>query len=550
MKRHLLWCTLLSAVAAPLHAQDSPELPDSIAELAVYQYNQADIRMTGASDIPAATTIDGSIAVLDGTLRLAGTVNGSVIVINGDLVLDGSARIGGQALVVGGLVHGDTTAAVQGVRAFPEPLRYRFDGAGIARARAPVRGIITAGRDFRFGRTDFLIGINEGYNRVEGLPLALGPRARLGHSNPSVIEALLIVRTEKPLDFNRHGWSIRAEQYMGGRRAVSFGVRVRSEVERIENLGLSNLENSLTALVLHQDYRDHYRREGWSVYTRAHHPTRPLDAMLEYRDERHFSVRAGSPFSFVDNDDEWRLEPAIDEGTLRSLTLSLAYDTRNDERNPSAGWWLQGALEQAMGGDVSRLAETFDVLNDGATDRHFSHLTLDLRRYLRFNPHARLAVRIFAAGSVDGDALPPQRQHTLGGEGTLPGYKAFAQDCGARSTTVPLRADAAYPYYGCDRAALVQMEYEGSFPYARRLGERLNLGVDLAHTIRWSLFFDAGRAWVETDARNGRLGGNHDFSADAGVGLRIGPLGIYGAVPLSGGGAHDFNVFLRIGQRL
>jgi hypothetical protein len=549
MTRHLLCLTLL-ALAVPLHAQDpSLELPDSIAQLAIDRYNTADIRLSGASDIPAGTTIDGSIAVLDGTLRLAGEVRGSIVVINGDLVLSAPASVTGSALVVGGTLRGDTTVVLGGAHAVPEPLRYRFEGAGIARARTPVRGVITAGRDFRFGRTDILVAAGDGYNRVEGLPVLLGPRARLGHSNPTVIETLLIVRTEKPLDFDRHGWSLRAEQYLGGRRAVSFGVRARSEVEPIEDWTLSSLENSLSTLLLHQDHRDHYRRDGWSVYMRAHHPTRPLDAVLEYRDERHRSVRASSPFSFIDNDDDWRPEPAIEEGTLRSLTLSLAYDTRNDERHPSAGWWLRGAFEQALGGGVARVPEARVLLADGAANEHFSHVLLDVRKYLRFSPHARLALRVLAAGSVDGDALPPQRQHTLGGEGALPGYKLFAQDCGARPQTVPLRGDVAYAYYGCDRLALLQLEYEASFPYARRLGERLNLGVDLARTIRWSVFFDAGRAWIEPEARNGRLGGNDDFAADAGLGVRIGPLGIYGAVPLSGGGAHDFNIFLRLGQR-
>ena len=546
-----LFCLMLVLAVPPLHAQDpTPALPDSVAQRAIDRYNAADIRLNGPSEVPAATSIDGNLAVLDGSLQLDGHVNGSVTVINGDLHLAPDARVSGSALVVGGVVHGNGAAVLQSAQAYPEPLRYRFEGAGIARARTPVRGVISAGRDFRFGRTDFLVAAEGGYNRVEGLPVAVGPRARLGHSNPTVLEALVIVRTEKPLDFGRHGWSIRAEQYLGGRRAVSFGMRARNEVVPIEEGGLSSLENSLATLFLHQDYRDHYRREGWSVYVRAHHPTRPLDGMLEYRDERHNSVRAGSPFSFIDNDEDWRPEPAIEEGALRSLTLSLAYDTRNDVLHPSAGWFVRGAFEQALGGGVERVAGARVLLDEHAADAHFSHVSLDLRRYLRFSPHARLALRLFTAGSVDGDALPPQRQHALGGEGSLPGYKLFAQDCGARPATVMLRDDVAHPYYGCDRVALLQLEYEGSFPYARRLGERLDLGFDLARTVRWSAFIDAGRAWIEPDARNGRSGGNDDFAADAGIGMRIGPFGIYGAVPLSGGRAHDFNVFLRLGERL
>lgn len=546
----LLPATLLALCSATrAHAQDpAPVLPDSAANRAIAAYNAADIRMTGASDIAIGTTLDGSIAVLDGPLRVSGTVQGNVTVINGDLELLPGAIVTGSALVVGGAIHGDTLVVQRGAVAYPEPLRYRYEGAGITRVRPPVRAVISAGRDFAFGRTDFLAAIYGGYNRVEGLPIALGPRARLGHSNPTVLEARAVVRTEKPLDLERYGWSIRAEQYLGGRRAVSFGVRARSEIVAIEDWTLSDLENSLATFLLHEDHRDHYRRRGWSLYLRAHHPHRPIDAMLEYRDERHRSVRASSPLSLIDNGEEWRHEPAVEEGTLRSLTLSMAYDTRNDERDPAAGWFVRGALEQALGGDLTRVAEATPVIGADSTDNHFTHLELDARRYLRFSPWSRLALRLYTAGSLDGDALPAQRQHALGGEGSLPGFPLFAQDCGARTQTIPRLDDQAFPYYGCDRLALVQLEYQAGFPFAGRLGDRLGLGVDLARAVRWALFFDAGRAWIEPAARNGRASGADDFFADAGLGLRIGPLGLYGAVPLSGSG-HDFNFFVRIGQR-
>jgi hypothetical protein len=45
------------------------------------------------------------------------------------------------------------------------------------------------------------------------------------------------------------------------------------------------------------------------------------------------------------------------------------------------------------------------------------------------------------------------------------------------------------------------------------------------------------------------LGGDDDFSADAGVGLRVGPAGIYWAVPLSGRG-QGVNFFVRTGPRI
>jgi hypothetical protein len=199
-----------------------------------------------------------------------------------------------------------------------------------------------------------------------------------------------------------------------------------------------------------------------------------------------------------------------------------------------------------VGGD---LASRDAALAGAATARTgFTTAHLDLRRYSRISPYSLLGFRVVAAGSVDGKALPPQRQHTLGGEGTLPAFGLLRFDCGARHLE-PEETAARYPYYGCDRLALVQLEYQASFPLARRLGDRIGLSANFTNSVRWVAFFDAGRAWTEPDARAGRGGGNDEFSADAGIGIRIGGIGAYWAVPLSGA-ERPLNFFVRVGPRL
>ena len=547
---------LVACSAARVSAQEGyKELPDSIALEAVRSYNEATIRLRGDSEISQGMPLTGSVALLDGELTVAGTIDGDVIVVNGDLTLVRGARVTGSALVVGGRVTGDTLAVAGGVRAYAAPLRYRFDGAGITVAPPALQAQLSAGRDFRFGRTDVLLAIRGDYNRVEGLPLTIGPRARLGHSNPTVLEAFAIVRTERPFSPEHHGWAARVEQYIGGRGALSAGVRGYSEIVPIESWMIGDTENSFAAFLFHRDFRDHYERTGYTVYLRGHHPTAPLEAELSLRDEDHLSVRASSVFSVFDNGDAWRDEPVVGEGDLQSLALRMTYDTRNDVRDPAAGWLVRAELEQGLGG---QLGMPVVLANDPEGNplelpiarERFTHAIVDARRYARLNPQARVTLRIVAAGSVDGRSLPPQRQHALGGEGSLPGFPLFQFDCGARDANVLLRRDDPYPYYGCDRLALIQLEYDASFPYARRVGERLDLGFDLARTIRWALFFDAGRAWNETEARNGRGGGQSAFAADAGFGVRIGPLGLYGGLPLSGRGGHGINFFVRLGHRL
>jgi len=194
------------------------------------------------------------------------------------------------------------------------------------------------------------------------------------------------------------------------------------------------------------------------------------------------------------------------------------------------------------------------VLGRRAADHRFHAALLDVRRYARTGPGSRLAIRAFAAGSLDGGPLPAQRQHALGGESSLPGYRPFGFDCGARRNRVAVVEDddfvetEFYPYYGCDRVALVQIEYQVRLPLPHDLGRRIS-GVDLGPPPSWVIFFGAGRAWNEADARNGRGAGQDDFAADAGFGLRLGRVGLYWAVPL-GGGSEGMNFFVRVGPRL
>jgi hypothetical protein len=189
--------------------------------------------------------------------------------------------------------------------------------------------------------------------------------------------------------------------------------------------------------------------------------------------------------------------------------------------------------------------------------------TVDLRRYARLGPDADLRVRGFLAGSLDGDPLPAQYQRTLGGEGSLPGFSVMSVDCGARSQSYSVfrKLDdvdtriPTYVAYGCDRVALFQAEYRGSFSF------NLNLDPDdqwiddwhwypaIDFTPSWSIFFDAGRGWSLSDPGTpGYVGGDSDTLMDLGVGFFIGDVGVYWAWPLNGGD-RDVNFFMRIDHR-
>ncbi len=556
--------------AAPAAAQDAAtQLPDSIATRVVAFYNEpGTIRLAGESTLPAGAVVTGNVAVLGGPFILGGRIDGDVLVINGDLRLQRGAEVTGHVIVVGGGVNGAGLARiVGGIEEYREPLRFRQEASGLVHAPLVDTGI-TAGRDFPFGRTDLLIAARHDYNRVEGLPIEIGPRIRFGRINPTVFEALAIYRSSAGvrIDPDRMGFSLRLEQFLAGGRTARIGLRAYSDITAIESRGLAERENSLSTFVLHKDLRDTFERRGIAAWFRYARAGWPHDLTLEYRDESNRSVAPGSPWSLFDNDQPWRPEPLIAEGRIRSLTGRFVYDTRNEVADPAAGWLIAAEVEQGLHGNLRR-PEAVNLAGDTIPPTRarelFTHASFDLRRYVRLGPGSRMAFRAYAAGSPNGLGLPAQRQHTLGGEGSLPGYATFAFDCNARNTEWTSSGQLFYPNYGCSRVALVQLEYQAAFPFLARQFGALGRSFDLEHLVRWVVFFDAGRAWNEPEALDGQGDGPglpsqgppftglgaRDFAADAGFGVRIGPVGIYWAVPLSSAG-QGVNFFIRLGPRI
>ena len=544
MMRTAISLALLVAAAPAVAQTPRPVLTDSVIAEAIDLYNRpATIRITGDSDVSAGTELVGDVAVVNGTFEVSGRIRGSVLLINGRLELHGGARIDNDVIVIGGTIHGQDSASIGGTTtAYRETFSFQMQDDHIVRiAQRPTE--FTAGRDFDFGRTDIVVASRRGYNRVEGLPIHIGPRLTLGRSNPTIFEGLFTFRTAAGFDFDSDDWgySLRAEQYLGGLRAARIGVRAFSEIAPIENAGVSDPENSLAAFLFHHDFRDHYEREGWNAWFTIAPPGRPTAATIGFAEEWHRPAGTRDPLSLFDNGAGWRAEPLAATGRLRSVYANLSFDSRNVPDDPANGWWARIDLERGVDGSLH-----YGAPLDLDAPSTFTSGAIDLRRYARLGPGSRLALRLFTAGSIDGKPLPVQRQRALGGEGSLPGFVRNQFDCGAENN----RDDAPFkPFYGCDRVALVQIEHQGEFGFLRRAQIPGLRDLGFLESVRWVAFFDAGRAWTDPDAAGIRSTGQNDFAADAGFGIRLGHLGLYWAFPLSGDG-NNVNFFLRLGPRL
>jgi hypothetical protein len=524
--------------------------------------NPATKRFTGASAVGSSETVDGNVAVTDGVLRVAGTIRGEIVALRADVVLEPGAVVDGDITVVGGTLRGEGEARLAGTvtvygegfdliaraeRIHDAPDRWRSDGRW-------------HDEDWR-GHAELSVRVSENYNRVEGLPVQIGPDIRTGGSWGTRLEALAVWRTDVgPLTRTRHmGYLARVEQTLGT-RALRVGASMRSTIDPIESWSVTNLEASLAAALFHEDQRDYFERKGWSAYARVAPPGMPLDVTLEYRDETHRSVAPRDPWTLFNDDRTWRAQPLVAEGDARLVRGSVSWDDRWQGDFRARGWMASAEVTHVFDGTLAvpataGLPGTSDA-NVAALDFAPGYTTglVDLRRYQPAGPSGILGMRLVAGGALEARALPPQFQHALGGAGGLPGYSLFSGDCGARSGFVVREGDvsgspdAFFPSYGCDRFAVLQLEYRGGFDlhfgHWDDDGDR-RWSVD--SDIDWTVFFDAGRGWaLEQD----RLGGRSDTRTlyDAGAGVILGGFGVYGAIPLDDQD-RGLRLFVRLGPR-
>jgi hypothetical protein len=533
-------------------------LPEGVAEAAVDFFNDPrHARFRGATTIEAGDTVAADVAVLEGPLVVRGRVEGRVVAIDSDVRLLPGAFITGDLWVIGGrLDDADSTRVGGRLLLYPGRLDYRREGMRIARGGAGAGG----------GRADFLIATGKSYNRVEGLPITFGPRVQTSGTNPLRVQALAVYRTATGLsvDLDRMGYYLSAEQFVGGHRRLRVGVTAQSLIDPIEDWQLTDLESGLSTFLLHRDGRDHYERRGVGAFASWQRADLPLSLTLETLWERHRSRAAGSPWSLFDNGDPWRAQPLVAEGRVGTLALSATYDTRSESVDPATGWFVRAKVEQALSsrlvpptpppegtpeGDAGALA-------DAAGIGHFATAMVDLRRYNRVDPSARFNFRLVAAAPLGGGPLPAQRQHALGGYGSLPGYPLLSRDCGARSSAVYQDAgpDAPrfFPRYGCDAIALLQAEYRGKFSFRFRWDSAPwrhdddgddqgdDWGTGWGFSPEWTVFLDTGRGWAAGSP-------DEPLAADVGAGILVERFGIYFAVPLTG--RSGVNLFVRLGPR-
>jgi len=532
-----------------------------IASVAVGIYNhELTTRVIGAYEVLADATVEGDVGVLNGPVTIGGRIRGSLVVINADVHLLSGAEIGRDLIVVGGIVRRDDGANVRGtVRTQLELLQYTLDGdrietGGIFGDFAPV--IDAPWRESREEYTDLFFVAAGTYNRVEGLPIRVGPRFRRTTDWGRVqIEALGVVRSAQPHRWDRGslGHDARAEVRVGRKNGLVFTGRLFDVVAPVEDWQLSNAEAGMSTFIRHRDLRDHYGRHGVEA-TLGGRLGDEASLVVALGSERWRSVSARNPMTIMDDGFSWRVNAQMDEGTVDLVGVRLNIDTRNRLRAPwTGGWYVKSDIERGRG-TIARAPDLFS----GATPPEVVNYTrgfIDARRYNRISPGTALNLRIVAGGWLAGDQMPLQRRLSIGGPGSVEGndFRLVRGEpdvftCGG----ILSRAGRATQ---CDRIALGQIELRQDFDvsWVRNDHEDDWWRPGFNGRGQWVLFADAGRGWTvnggDAEFRVDRgLPQLNSFRTSLGTGLDFGEIGFYLAKSLTNKD-EQVNFLIRMGRR-
>jgi hypothetical protein len=397
------------------------------------------------------------------------------------------------------------------------------------------------------------------YNRVEGLPVYLGPMFHDSAGAAAFNLSLLgIIRSADTFhwDSQNLGHRVTADVRVGRGRGYGLALSSYDVMTPVETWQLPDPDAALAAFFGHRDFRDYFNRHGAKA-TATFNMSDRSSFSFDWSNERWSSVRERNVFSVFGNGEEWRANPVVDAGLFHIATLRADVDTRNNAINPSTGWLIAAAYEHGSGrvsdaGPGSPLARS--AVPTAVT---YGRASVDVRRYNRLSPTTWINGRVVLAGWINGDDLPLERRFSVGGIGTLPGFDFRKYQPGI--VDVSQCSDAGSPPAGnpaqCERVALAQLEYRNElhssiFDFLNARPIRLR-GIGFTVQPTAVAFVDAGRGWLvgqpsktlQYSSRSFPRFGT--FRTDVGVGLDLGIFGVYVAKAVSES-KEPANVFLRV----
>lgn len=368
------------------------------------------VTFNGDTEIAENDTIMGDLVVKNGTLIVRGRVIGDILVVNGDIELKATSHVQGNVRAMNGGISKADGATVDG-----------FTEQSTTASSKQSRRRSTMRTKYSYSFKPYFFNLNESidddvvfrYNRVEGLFFGFGSEKRYFWDGSRKITGY----GSFGYGFVSHKWRLQLgldRQFASSDNVLyEIGGEAHSLTDTKDEWIMPLMENNLAALLFHEDFRDYFQREGFSVHTARYTKDAEVSTMVDvrYSNDRYASLSSRAQWALFGGN-SFRANPAFDAGTMKSVSVSAGVSTVEKYRYRIEGWNLFAHGE--YGGN--ELGGNFD----------FSQAMIDIRRFQPLSGDDQINLRIRAA-ALQGDTIA-QKDFQLGGANTMPayGFKEFS----------------------------------------------------------------------------------------------------------------------------
>lgn len=326
------------------------------------------------------------------------------------------------------------------------------------------------------------------YNRVDGLSLGLLGEMAV-HDTSSYDHLRLWALGSWGFSSDKLRYALGAARSVAGQKLV-LGYEYHDLTDTDDTWHKRGLEEGTGGIINTQSTSDYFRRIGHYVFAFAHTPP-GLELGACFRFDHYTSLPVVTDDRLLGYK-EPRLNPAIEEGRMRSLVLAAGWVSRGalfPTPNARKRSFVQRNLYQlgVTKPEGVRVEATLELARpDWGSDYDFTRFIGNVRTHHERGAHFILDTRLL--GGVTGGTLPLFKRFYLGGLGTLRGYEPKQFD-GTEMAVYTVEAS----YVPGHRLPAVIPFYEGG----RTWGEGANpagrwrdaLGLSLRWPARGSAFF-------------------------------------------------------------
>jgi hypothetical protein len=366
-----------------------------------YSKKENQISYLEEKQITSGQFIRGSVISLWADIKIDGEVNEDVIAIFGNIVLSDKAVVRGDVVSVNGSVEFEKNTTVYG-----EVMSLNPDG----QSKFAKKHRLWRKGNFYSLYWNFI------YNRVDGATPFLGFNLfREDTLTPYILLYGGYGFASKELRYHLgidHSFSIP--------RKLTVGGSVYKKLASNDDWNILQYENTITALIAAEDYRDYYEAQGGSVFA-GYEPLNNMYLEIGMSSEKHYWVDEHSElwslfgrsdgfrlnYSTIPDGQRLQLIEEFDKKNIVSLNGYTEYDTKIAIGDWKKSFWRNRLRVEFVPGG----------LND---DFNYTRLIISFSRQQKINRHLILYCQTTWGASQN--ELPRYRKFFLGGAGSLLGY--------------------------------------------------------------------------------------------------------------------------------